>query len=173
MINFNRHRISPIKKIIVPDDIMKQMWKLARDSFPKEYARFMIGEIQRKRGKPGNIYDTVIVKELFGEEISATDNSFKYAVNSSREAKKYAVKNGMHFIGTIHSHPIQSQMFDIAQLLISGRDSFYMYRICEHIRGIVALNDSPEGFLIFWAFGKHTPIKINDQDTIIKLSVKQ
>ena len=171
MIHCNRQRISPIKNIIVTKKIMQQMWQLARDSFPNEYARFMIGEFPRKRGKSKAVYDTIIVKELFGEELSATDHSFKFAVNSSRDARKYAAKKGMHFIGTIHSHPSQGKLFDIAQLLISGMDSFYMYRICEPIRGIVALNDSPEGFLIFWAFGKHTPIKINNKDSILNLVV--
>lgn len=166
MNHFNRQRISPIKNIVISKKIIQQMWKLARDSYPKEYARFMIGEFSKRRVKSKNIYDTVIVKELIGKEHSATDHSFKFSVNSSKEARMYAAKKGMQFIGTVHSHTNQGKFFDIAQLILSGTDSLYMYRICEPIRGIVALNESPEGFLVFWAFGKHIPIKINNKEDI-------
>jgi len=157
----DRTKISPLKTIILPKHIADKMLGLARQSWPKEYAQFMLGHIDEESGEAE-------VTELYGRQVMSTVDSFRYNPNASVEAKDYALKMGVEFIGTIHSHPNELVDFDPAQLLISGRDSFFMFRIMESVRGIIAVNTELNAIMTFWAYGKHVPLKIMIDDGIVK-----
>lgn len=150
-VRFNRN-ITKIKEIDIRAEDLRYFCAQAWERYPDEYAAIMYGKV----------YENSISVEGVAEcSIVSDKHSFRLNPEDSKRVKGIIKQNNYDFVGVLHTHPTPPKIkgFEILSLILSGRDSFFMYRLCEHVRGIIAMSEN-RAYAIFWAFGRHVPLKI-------------
>jgi len=156
------HVAKDFTKIDISEDLLLLFHNKAVEKWPKEFCLALYGQVQGKQIIVSDVFEPRYINDRYGWKLADKD--------AWKEIKTYAKERNSLFLGFMHSHPSFLGNFYPTQLILSGRDYFWMIRGRETLRGIVAITSNLQrSYTIFWTVNKPIPLLVNGKGYVVEI----